>query len=413
VVGKLWKRYAVVVGWSIGLGAFLWYLDVSVIYGAASRWDFAIYLTAANALRHDPHATIYSLSTLAATHAAYGSCAPPAGWGYLYQPIFALALVPLTFLPCGAATLLWNIFNVATMLACVGWLTRWTGQRYGPRAAAFTVALCALCLPIYNGLYFGQVHILLLAICLGAVSLLRRGHPRWAGALLAVGAFIKYLPVLLLFYYISRRHWGAALGAALATAGLGLLELAIVGPATLRASLVGGSANLFATPSVSVYNIWPYEGSLVSALALGICALVFLVLARWPARAAATIEPGLSIGEAWAIGAMAFASPVIWYHYFTWLLPSAVVLLMMAWRARAKSLGWLWLGGLAFLITGAFFNPLSVAEDIESVAALCLWLACTVILLRQIGVPLPFAQRISERGAISQTARQNVVESRE
>ncbi len=275
-----WKRYRFLAGWGATTGAFIIGIGFTLTHAIAGGSDFAIYLTAANALRHDPHATIYSIATLANTHATYGGCAPRPGWGYLYQPLLALALTPLTLLPCGAATMLWLALNIGVLLWCIAWLVRRMGRRHGAGAALATAALCALALPVYEGLYYGQSHILILGVCLGAVSLMRRRHPRWAGALLALGAFLKYLPTLLLIYYLARRQWGAAIGAALATAALGLLELVIVGPATLYASVFGGSSDLLAHIPWSSANPLSYAPYAMSLLALAIYAVVTLALLR-------------------------------------------------------------------------------------------------------------------------------------
>lgn len=400
MAAAVWKRYRLLAGWGATHGLFIIGIGYTLTHTIAGSSDFGIYLTAANALRHDPHATIYALATLAKTHAAYGGCSPIPGWGYLYQPLLALALEPLTLLPCGAATTLWLLLNIGVLLACVAWLVRRMRQRHGPRAALATAALCALALPIYEGLYYGQTHLLILGVCLGAVSLMRRSHPRWAGALLALGAFLKYLPALLLLYYLARRQWSAAIGAALAAAVLGLLELVIVGPATLWASVFGGSSDLLSNIPRPGANPLSYQPYAISFLALAIFAVVTLALARWW-RADDGAARGLSIGEAWAIGAMVFVSPQTWYHYLTWLMPTAVALLSVTLRIRNVRIRWPSLAGLAVLCALTFIN---VPEPPPLLMGLLLWLTSTGILLAQIGIPLPFARRRSEHVAVLQAS---------
>lgn len=391
-----WKRYGWLAGWGATLGAGAVGVGFTAAHNVAGRSDFSLYYTAANALRHNPHAAIYSLSTLAATHATYGGCAPMPGWSYLYQPIFALALMPLTLLPCGAATALWLAVSVLGGLACTAWLVRRAWQSGGAGAALLAGALCALALPIYEGLYYGQVHILILAICLGAVSLMRRGHPRWAGALLAAGAFLKYLPALLLLYYLARRRWEAALGAELAAAGLGLLELAIVGPATLWASVFGGSGALLANIPQIGASLISYQPYALSLLALVVVAGMALALVRSPARADDTRERGLSLGEAWAIAAMAFISPQTWYHYLTWVLPLAVVLLGAASRIASRRARRLTFAGLLVLCVGVFIN---VPWPDPHLMGLLLWLVgAGALLRRRISQRAPGEMAIETRG---------------
>lgn len=399
-VGR-WKRYALVAGWGAVAGAIIIGMGFILTHNIAGSSDFAIYLAASNALRHNPHATIYSLSTLAATHATYGGCAPPSGWGYLYQPLLALALQPLLLLPCGDAATVWLLLNMGLWLACIVWLARWMGQRYGAGAALATAALCALTIPVYEGFYYGQAHILILGVCLGAVSLMRRRRPRWAGALLALGAFLKYLPALLLVYYLTRREWGAAIGAAITTAALGLLELIIVGPTTLWASVFGGSSDLLANIPRPEGNPLSYAPYAMSFIALAIYGVVTLALARKPISDSGAAL-GLSLGEAWAIGAMAVVSPQMWYHYFTWLLPVAIALLGVALGVRNGAARWASLAGLTTLCALTFINT---PEPPPMLLGLLLWLTSTGVLLAQISNPLAVAQRSPEQVAAQVSSR--------
>lgn len=396
-----WKRYGMIAGWWIALGAFVSGMFFGVVHGGANTWDFAIYLTAANALRHNPHAAIYSLSTIAATHSSYGGCAPVPHWGYLYQPLFAIILEPLTYLPCSAAAALWDVLNVAVMLACIIWLARRMGKRHGAGAILATVALCLLSVPLYNGLYYGQVHIITLGLCLAAASLMRRNHPRWAGATLAVGTFLKYLPALLLVYYLVRRQWAAAVGAAIVTPILALFELAIVGPATLRMSLSGGSGDLLSTLSMSMTATTPNEPYILSFLVIGACTVAYIVLLLRK-RDNDTSDLGLSLGEAWAIGAMTFASPVVWYHYFTWLLPLSVVLLDTLWTMRARRARYWKLAGLIVLFAIAFVN---VPSPSAVIAGVILWLIVTGMLLTKISLPVLSERRSPESIVVSASSR--------
>lgn len=378
-----WKRYALVAGWGAVLSIFAGGALFTIQSAIGRPSDFTIYLAAANALRHNPHATIYSVATLASTHATYGGCAPLPNSGYLYQPLLALALQPLTLVPCDAATAIWLAFNSSLMLACAIWLARWMGRRHGAGAALATAALCVLSVPLYYGLYYGQAHLLILGACLAAVSLMRRGHPRWAGAVLAVGAFIKYLPALLLVYYLARRQWAAGIGAAITSIALALVELALVGPATLRASIFDISGGLRAGIPQSMTATLPYEPYIVAGLTLGVCLVIYLVLFRW-GRADNPAALGMSVGEAWAIGAMLFASPMVWYFYLTWLLPVVVALSSAALTIPGRRLRWLSLSALAALFALTFVAFL--ASLALTVAALALWLLSALLLLRQSGV---------------------------
>src|SRR5215813_1795293 len=73
-------------------------------------FDFSVYFAAALALRDNAHANIYSLQVLQTAAMAH-SAAPPTVL-YLYPPMLAVVLLPLTLLPYQAALHLWIVASI-------------------------------------------------------------------------------------------------------------------------------------------------------------------------------------------------------------------------------------------------------------------------------------------------------------
>jgi hypothetical protein len=120
---------------------------------------------------------------------------------YRYAPWFAVAWIPLTFLPREAVTATWvGLMVVAALLSTLPLLRR------GPAGwAAF-----ALFAPLQLiGAVFGNVQPALVLVLLLAVE--RRSGPLW----IALGASLKGVPLLLALVYAGRGEWrraGLALG---------------------------------------------------------------------------------------------------------------------------------------------------------------------------------------------------------
>jgi hypothetical protein len=118
------------------------------------------------------------------------------GYGFNYPPLVAEMLRPLTALSEPAAFRAWTCINYAlvAIAAVAAWLT--VRGRVG-RGALLLLALAALLfLPLYQGLYLGNLHVFLLAslaICGLALSRERAGP---AAVVLTVAAAVKVLPLL-------------------------------------------------------------------------------------------------------------------------------------------------------------------------------------------------------------------------
>jgi len=342
-----WLWAALIAAWLVWLGA----IALSIPLASAHSYDFDTYYAAAQALRFDHSADIYRVATLNQVAQAHGLCAhtghflPP----YVYPPLLAILLEPLTLLPCGSAATLWLLLNAAlwaaaTLLLADVLARRWPGRRL---AATTLVTLISLgCLPAYYGLFLGQVHLLMLAGFALTLWLVERDRPALAGAALVIIALIKLIPALLLVAYLLRGRWRLIGSAALV--GAGLLGVMLLGssPAAVARSLPAGAAllssGLTTGGNEALVAILPPALHLIG---LGLAALIGLLwlLALWRHRGGAQSDDLLAVG--WTLCVMLLISPLVWSFYLIWLAPTFIACaaaLGPPRRRDARALG-LWL----------------------------------------------------------------------
>jgi hypothetical protein len=117
-------------------------------------------------------------------------------------------------------------------LLCLGMLLfAWSELRVrGARSYAMVTLIAGgVFAPAASTIFWKQFNIVVLALAVASFVLARRGHPRWAGFLLALSITVKplviLLPVALLLRRATRRTalWSIAFGAALVVLGQGFL----------------------------------------------------------------------------------------------------------------------------------------------------------------------------------------------
>ncbi len=385
-----WRRLGFVAGWTAVFSFFCCTTAIAVFAAPINGSDFGVYLSAAEALRHDAHASIYSISTLASTYTIYGGCPPIKGAGYLYQPLLAVLLEPLTFLPCGWAIGFWQASGVIAWLGCAAWFTRRAFLRAGKARALAIAFIMTLYLPIMDGLLLGQIHLILLAIIVASLMLVERGWRRTAGALLAFGVFLKYLPIMLIGYYTLRGNWRVTQGAILGGVIMGIFEILVVGPQLVLESVRGASSGLRSAEPYTIAAHIPYTGLIASVTAvlfiLGVTAVSILA-----GGALRRMRDAERLGEGWALATMTLLSPLVWWHYLTWLLPVFAAILLAATELPYKkySRTAMFLLALAYALAQWPYVP------VFYLGVYILWLVCGALFLFGSGINL---QWVSRRG---------------
>jgi hypothetical protein len=155
------------------------------------------------------------------------------GMVYLYPPLLSQLLMPLaaTF-SLHTAWIIWFAVNNLLIFGVLVLLGRHTPPGQLRRLWIFPLLFWAL----FEALYIGQVSILMLALIAAAWVALKEDKPELAGALLALAAWVKVYPALIIVYLIYKRNWRFTRGVVVAGIALLLLQIAVSGVDTFLSS---------------------------------------------------------------------------------------------------------------------------------------------------------------------------------
>lgn len=339
--------------------------------GAAAT-DFHIFYQAAATIRagKDPFA-----GTLAGYQRVFQENVRLSSY-YVYPPPFALALVPLTLVPFQAALALWTALSLICFVLTIVLLVKLNPPRHWLHWTAILIICCALIGIFRDEIKIGQVDILLTFFAASSFFAYTRKRPVLAGVLLALACVVKPFFGVLLFYYVWKRAYRAAISCLLTGLACFGLSFAILGwqvnlewlqvardlsqpPYTttrveisLQSFLLRLIASFHPSAPSNTLATWPATlGAVV--LAVVICALALRLVRRQPAQAERhALEFAL-----WVVG-MLLAFPIIEDIHVMALVISLVLLAtsVLALRARGQA------GRSLLLLTGAtflyFMNPL-------------------------------------------------------
>jgi hypothetical protein len=224
-------------------------IGISHVVFAIRDWplhDMDVYLAAATRLRDGQDLYVA------------GDVAVNSFW---YAPWYAVAWIPLTYLPREVVAVGWSaVLLVATLL--VAWLLARRG-RWGVVLALLVAP------PLFAVAAGGNIQpLMLLALLVGF-------HRSWGPVAVAAAASMKFTPILLVAAYVARREWWKA-AASLVVAGVLLFPGYLMG--ITRAGVQSGAAP-------SLLGISPVIYAAVVAVAV---AAVLVVPRRFAVLAAAT-----------------------------------------------------------------------------------------------------------------------------
>jgi alpha-1,2-mannosyltransferase len=246
---------------------------------------------------------------------------------YIYPPVFALLVAPLSLLPGAAANLVWLLAGQLALILALGITLRWLR----PSAWAVTAILCATLTfyPLWIDAVQGQANLFVLVLVTIGIAGVVQGKPRF-GAALGVAAALKLTPIVLLAWLLIDRRlreaaWmmGAFVGVTAAAALLRFDDTLIFFRQVL-AALAQGTA-IYANQSLQgvvgrVATTNPYTqpwivlpwASLIDTL------LIAALIALWFFR---TREQAALLRGAAFLAVLPLASSVTWPHHLVILLP--------------------------------------------------------------------------------------------
>lgn len=148
--------------------------------------------------------------------------------GYLYSPLFALLMVPLSILPQPVAAALWYLGNLTSLFFSIAvalylnensaepifsWIRAKLGMANIDKVLKLTSIFVLILTARFwlNSIEHGQINLQLWALVLAAIYFERKGHSVIGSALLSIAIVTKILPALFLFYFLLRKHYGFVL----------------------------------------------------------------------------------------------------------------------------------------------------------------------------------------------------------
>jgi len=322
---------------------------------AVQRNDFEGYWSAGRAVHSGESARLYE---------------PERKW-FTNLPVVAWALAPLGALDYPRA---WSVFwwlQVASLAASAGvtllLIARHYGPLSGPRALVAVAILLCFAPVARRSLVLGQstpLVVLLLALFQLAHH---EGWRKLGGALLGLACLVKIPPLLWIAGLAARRRLDAA-GVALAVVALGVgVSLAGFGPERVaeyaqrvivdnagrsqaafnNRSLEGAFMRLLTDRGLVDWDTVPRPAGVTLAWAASVGLLLGALAWRggatllWPAPRAGPLQPQRdSLDLELAIGAalMVLVFPVVWIHYYLFLMVPLAVLPAW-WRAQGLPIG--------------------------------------------------------------------------
>lgn len=321
--------------------------------------DFRAYVEAARALRagSDP----------------YGGVFP-----YLYPPLLAVLLVPLTFLPVLAAAWLWAIASAAALSASAALVAKGSTR----------VLLLALAFAPFAATQWNlQANAFVLLLLVLARARLDRGFEASGGALLGVSIALKPFGLLAAAGLVLAGRWRAGLAAAAAATVPFLLVVPFSGPAG-AAGAAGAVRRILSASWAETYggNV-SLNGSLDrldpagagpsrhAAVGIALAAFTLALVAASAAgagRAGKRVRPSAVVDASLAATLLAASSS--WLHHSTILFPAVAA----SGPAAQAGVVVLYAAAAAWRALGSVAAGLGTAASLAGTAALAgVWiLAC-------------------------------------
>ncbi|MDW8068959.1 MAG: glycosyltransferase family 87 protein [Anaerolineae bacterium] len=343
----------------------------AVVVMANKGTDFYLYYLAAEALKRGQD--IYSLDATEWQRLAIEVNVPHYVTPYLYPPLLATLIQPLTLLPPRFAFAIWSGINVLVVLITALWLSRWLADRW---VVPWIFIGLAGYVPVLTTVYAGQVNLFVLLSVVAYLYALARGRPAGAGLALAMGVLLKPISVTLALHaawkFLARTVLWLFVGLVL----LGFIAIPLIGlkpyQTYLRLSL--SLANLMQAGEPVVYppnqglsgffgrllthhefgSALTHNPALAKTLTLSVSAVLALATAAlcWPGKFSKDLfllEAGLVVVTTHLI------APVSWFHH----MALAFVALSVAWQSAS---GWervcILIAYFLMNLQGLFWHPL-------------------------------------------------------
>jgi alpha-1,2-mannosyltransferase len=274
---------------------------------------------------------------------------------YLYPPLLAILVMPLTYIPIEAGALVLVALVVVEAAVLCLMLRRWIG--WGPASV-----MVFLFLQTWVTVYFGQIGFVIAILLFAALQAIEQDRSIRLGVALSLGTLLKITPAAGLLLLLQRKYQWALIAAAATLLGVLLVFLPLAGVQRwIEGSIMALRVYwhvwwLASWTGILTYYIAPPYGETLSAI-LGLTALAYTL------RRARQLPPQLAL-SALLLLPLLFARTT-WGHHSVTALPILAVL----WR---RSPGNRLLAAAAWLLM-ALFDFRGVAPALTLCWAACVW----------------------------------------
>jgi alpha-1,2-mannosyltransferase len=260
-----------------------------------------------------------------------------------YPPFSALIGTPLLLVPFRVAGWLWTVMQLGLLWITVGLAFRPFLERFAARRGLVHGLIAGVLIqlqPVGDGIRFGQVNAILVALCLFDIARTREGWwPR--GSLIGIAAAVKLTPAVFWVHLATVRRW-RVLAVSLGTAAGATLLTTLIAPSSTAAywtqalldpGRLGPNAGTSNQSMRGVLlRIGPPQGPLFT---LTWVALVVVVgtFGYWLAARLHRLDEPIAVVA--TVGMLAvLLSPVSWVHHLHW---GIVVIAAVLGDARIRS----------------------------------------------------------------------------
>lgn len=243
---------------------------------------------------------------------------------FTYPPVAAMLAVALAEMSWGTAQWVWTAGIFAALAVTVWFAFRQALRAYVPWVFGLLMVACTYLMPIRDQVRFGQVDILLVALCLVDCLARRPWLPR--GFLVGLATAVKLTPGVFLIYFLVTRQWRTFFMAAFVAAVLTVLPFVVI-PQDASAfwfSALLDPERLGANKATTNQSI---RGMLLrlympESLTFVIWAVIVAAVAWYgfrAARAAYLAKDELTAVALTSLMAV-LLSPVAWIHHLAWVV---------------------------------------------------------------------------------------------
>lgn len=262
-VKKNWAKYIIIAA-ALGLWAYFFFGAIVPseleVLSSANGADFVICYQAAGLMSQGQGGNaIYNQNNLPDTPAADPAAVHMID--YVYPPLWAWLLIPLSKFTAAQALAIWRLLSVLFLMIAIWLLGKinfppeiWQRHRQVVIVSLLGLGvLLSFSWPGFFALLEGQVIILLLLLLVLTLWTYGRRHKIWGALALALAGAIKIFPLFVLFYFLVKKNIRWVLFVLLFLVLLTLLPLPWAGLETYRAFIVRDVFLASAPPNV-VYN---------------------------------------------------------------------------------------------------------------------------------------------------------------